>query len=214
MRAVTARIAGKTTARVGKARRPVDVSRAPVSRFDMEHTSMIIGSPQRKSRPGSGRPAARRKRRPTPTVLAIPLRYGAHSRFLFTSSGRRIGTHPPAQTAHRRRQIRAGQRRCATENRRVACLRASPTLGKLDSFFLAMSQKHEASQTRSAPNGLMSCLLANIDGRDNGERALGAGFRPLPDLTPMSVIMGILIVTFRMNTPRRRFAVHFGWFPG
>ena len=30
----------------------------------------------------------------------------------------------------------------------------------------------------------------------------------------MSVIMGILIVTSRMNTPRQRFAVHFGWFPG
>ena len=30
----------------------------------------------------------------------------------------------------------------------------------------------------------------------------------------MSVIMGILIVTCRMNTPRWRFAVHFEWFTG
>ena len=41
---------------------------------------------QRKSRPGSGRPAVCRKRSPTPTILAVPPRYGARSRFLFTSS--------------------------------------------------------------------------------------------------------------------------------
>ena len=52
----------------------------------MEHTSTIFASLQRKSRPGSGRPAVCRKRSPTPTILAVPPRYGARSRFLFTSS--------------------------------------------------------------------------------------------------------------------------------
>ena len=80
------RIASKTTAGVGKAGRPVDVSRTPVSRFDMEHTSTIFASLQRKSRPGSGRPAVCRKRSPTPAILAVPPRYGARSRFLLISS--------------------------------------------------------------------------------------------------------------------------------
>ena len=30
----------------------------------------------------------------------------------------------------------------------------------------------------------------------------------------MSVMMGILVATRRVNTPQRRFPVHFGWFRG
>ena len=119
LRAATARIASKTTARVGKAGRPVDVSRTPVSRFDMEHTSTIIASLQRKSWSGSGRPAVCRKRSPTPTILAVPPRYGARSRFLFTSSvtiqAHRHVTLPLRPRGGSRRVVCPRRHRCAMD---------------------------------------------------------------------------------------------------
>ena len=83
---VTAPIASKATARVGTARRPVNVSRN--TRFTLRYGTHVDDHcfPSTQEPTGVRETAGTSKARPAPTILVIPLRYGARSRFPFTSS--------------------------------------------------------------------------------------------------------------------------------